>query len=113
MDHFAPEEKEAFEHTRNIVSTLNFELPEEDGERGEEPLYDSEQLRGFAPKEYSHSLDVKMVTNQGLFLSRSRCPRALRVFVYSTLKNIFEQVIPQCGAKVSSCNLHTHTTHTQ
>lgn len=61
VDHFAPEEKEAFEHTRNIVSTLNFEVPEEDEQRAEEPLYDSEQLLGFAPKEYSHSLDVKMV----------------------------------------------------
>lgn len=61
MDHFAPEEKEAFEHTRNIVSTLNFELPEGEEQRAEEPLYDSEQLLGFAPREYSHSLEVKMV----------------------------------------------------
>lgn len=61
VDHFSPEEKEAFEHTRNIVSTLNFELPEEDEQRAEEPLYASDELLGLAPKEYSHSLDVKMV----------------------------------------------------
>lgn len=66
MDHFALEEKEAFDHTRNIISTLNFQLPEEDEEettsgRVEEPLYSSDELLGFAPREYSHSLDVKMV----------------------------------------------------
>lgn len=63
VDHFALEEKEAFEHTRNIVSTLNFELPEEEEEEraAEEPLYGSEQLLGLAPREYGHSLDVKMV----------------------------------------------------
>lgn len=64
VDHFAPEEKEAFEHTRNIVSTLNFELPEEDEQRAEEPLYPSDELMGFAPKEYSHSLDVKMLISR-------------------------------------------------
>lgn len=68
VDHFAPEEKEAFERTRNIVSTLNFELPEEDEQRAEEPLYPTDELMGFAPKEYSHSLDVKMVD---AFTSRS------------------------------------------
>lgn len=61
VDHFAPKEKEAFEHTRNIVSTLNFELPEEDEQRAEEPLYATDELVGFAPKDYSHSLDVRMV----------------------------------------------------
>lgn len=61
VDHFSPEEKEAFQHTRNIMSTLNFELPEEEEPLAEEPLYDSEQLLGLAPKEYGHSLDVKMV----------------------------------------------------
>lgn len=66
MDHFAWDEKEAFDYTRNIISTLNFQLPEEEAsERGaaEEPRYSSEELLGLAPRSYSYSLDVKMVQN--------------------------------------------------
>lgn len=66
MDHFAWEEKEAFDYTRNIISTLNFQLPEEEEETAkrkaeEEPLYSSEELLGLAPQSYNNSLDVKMV----------------------------------------------------
>lgn len=65
MDHFAWDEKEAFDCTRNIISTLNFQLPEEEEEalkrETEEPRYSSEDLLGLAPRSYSHSLDVKMV----------------------------------------------------
>ncbi|XP_034736584.1 methylcrotonoyl-coenzyme A carboxylase 2 isoform X2 [Etheostoma cragini] len=65
VDHFAWEEKEAYDYTRNIVSTLNFQLPEEEEERKmeaeEEPLYSSEELLGLAPKSHNYSLDVKMV----------------------------------------------------
>lgn len=66
MDHFAWEEKEAYDYTRNIVSTLNFQLPEEEDEERkrkaeEQPLYSSEELLGLAPKSYNYSLDVKMV----------------------------------------------------
>ncbi|XP_078114525.1 methylcrotonoyl-CoA carboxylase beta chain, mitochondrial [Sander vitreus] len=70
VDHFAWEEKEAYDYTRNIVSTLNFQLPEEeeDEERKrkaeEEPLYSSEELLGLAPKSYNYSLDVKMVISR-------------------------------------------------
>ncbi|TMS20529.1 Methylcrotonoyl-CoA carboxylase beta chain, mitochondrial [Larimichthys crocea] len=69
VDHFAWEEKEAYDYTRNIISTLNFQLPEEEDEEEakrrraeEEPLYDSEELLGLAPKSYNYSLDVKMNT---------------------------------------------------
>ncbi|XP_028301235.1 methylcrotonoyl-CoA carboxylase beta chain, mitochondrial isoform X1 [Gouania willdenowi] len=63
VDHFASEEKEAYDYTRNIISTLNFELPEED-EEGEEPLHPSEELLGLAPQSYCYSLDVKMVVSR-------------------------------------------------
>ena len=51
VDHFAWEEKEAYEYTRNIISTLNYELPEEEEEesRGEEePVDRSQELQGLA-----------------------------------------------------------------
>uniref|UniRef100_A0A3Q2ED15 methylcrotonoyl-CoA carboxylase n=1 Tax=Cyprinodon variegatus TaxID=28743 RepID=A0A3Q2ED15_CYPVA len=63
VDHFAWEEKEAFDQTRNIISTLNFQLPEEEEDTakrraGEEPLHSSEELLGLAPQNYSHTLDI-------------------------------------------------------
>ncbi|XP_061681325.1 methylcrotonoyl-coenzyme A carboxylase 2 isoform X2 [Syngnathoides biaculeatus] len=72
VDHFAWEEKEAFEYTRNIISTLNFTLQdeEEDEEKmrkrkeEEKPLYSSEDLLGLAPRSYNYSLDVKMVISR-------------------------------------------------
>ncbi|XP_019132886.2 methylcrotonoyl-CoA carboxylase beta chain, mitochondrial [Larimichthys crocea] len=71
VDHFAWEEKEAYDYTRNIISTLNFQLPEEEDEEEakrrraeEEPLYGSEELLGLAPKSYNYSLDVKMVVSR-------------------------------------------------
>jgi len=68
VDHFAWEEKEAFDYTRNIISTLNFQLPEEEEDSAmrramEEPLHRSVELLGLAPLSYSDSLDVKMVKN--------------------------------------------------
>nr|XP_020442867.1 methylcrotonoyl-CoA carboxylase beta chain, mitochondrial-like isoform X2 [Monopterus albus] len=76
VDHFAWEEKEAYSYTRNIISTLNFQLPEEEEEEEEEedktrkrkaeeePLYSSEELLGLASQSYNHSLDVKMVISR-------------------------------------------------
>ncbi|XP_035503723.2 methylcrotonoyl-coenzyme A carboxylase 2 isoform X2 [Scophthalmus maximus] len=72
VDHFAWEEKEAYDYTRNIISTLNFQLPEEEEDEEmtkrrraeEEPLHSSEQLLGLAPRSYNHSLDVKMVISR-------------------------------------------------
>lgn len=70
MDHFAWEEEAAFDYTRNIISTLNFLLPEEEEETKkrnaeEEPLHSLEELLGLAPKSYNYSLDVKMVQCDG------------------------------------------------
>lgn len=69
VDHFAWEEKEAYDYTRNIISTLNFQLPEEEEDdkkrrAEEEPLYGSEELLGLAPKSYNYSLDAKMVVSR-------------------------------------------------
>uniref|UniRef100_A0A3P8ZY78 methylcrotonoyl-CoA carboxylase n=1 Tax=Esox lucius TaxID=8010 RepID=A0A3P8ZY78_ESOLU len=63
VDHFALLEKEAYETTRNIISTLNFELPEE-VEEVEEPLHSVEELMGLAPCDYDHSLDVKLILSR-------------------------------------------------
>ncbi|MEQ2256384.1 hypothetical protein ILYODFUR_023652 [Ilyodon furcidens] len=69
VDHFAWKEKEAFDQTRNIISTLNFQLPEEEEDTakrkaGEEPLHSSEDLLGLAPRSYSHTLDVRMIVSR-------------------------------------------------
>ncbi|KAG7242278.1 hypothetical protein INR49_023953 [Caranx melampygus] len=48
VDHFAWEEKEAYDYTRNIISTLNFQLPEEeeeDEERMKKRRAEEEPLR--------------------------------------------------------------------
>ncbi|CAG5863234.1 unnamed protein product [Menidia menidia] len=69
VDHFAWEEKEAFDYTRNIISTLNFQLPEEEEDFAkksavEEPLHNSHELLGLAPQSYSYSLDVKLIVSR-------------------------------------------------
>ncbi|XP_029002981.1 methylcrotonoyl-coenzyme A carboxylase 2 [Betta splendens] len=65
VDHFSWDEQEAYACVRNIISTLNFELPEEDeGRAEEEPLYSAEELLGLAPQSYNHSVDVKMVISR-------------------------------------------------
>lgn len=68
VDHFAWEEKEAYEYTRNIISTLNFLLPEEEEgverKADEEPLFSSQELQGLAPLSYNYTLDVKLVLSR-------------------------------------------------
>lgn len=69
VDHFAWEEKEAYEYTRNIISTLNFMLPEEEEEgvqrkADEEPLFSLQELQGLAPLSYNYTLDVKLLVSR-------------------------------------------------
>ncbi|KAA0714239.1 Methylcrotonoyl-CoA carboxylase beta chain, mitochondrial [Triplophysa tibetana] len=64
VDHFATVESEAYEYTRNIISTLNFELPEESSIQSEEPLHSSEDLLGLAPRSYNYSLDVRLIVSR-------------------------------------------------
>lgn len=70
VDHFAWDEKEAYEYTRNIISTLNFQLLEEEEaeervkRKADEPLFSSQELPGLAPLSYNYTLDVKMVVSR-------------------------------------------------
>ncbi|XP_056115529.1 methylcrotonoyl-coenzyme A carboxylase 2 isoform X2 [Rhinichthys klamathensis goyatoka] len=64
VDHFATAENEAYECTRNIISTLNYELPEEDDTQVEEPLYSTDDLMGLAPRCYNHSMDVRLIVSR-------------------------------------------------
>ncbi|XP_063283975.1 methylcrotonoyl-CoA carboxylase beta chain, mitochondrial-like isoform X1 [Pelobates fuscus] len=64
VDHYAATEAEAYHLARFIISTLNFEpLPEETTEY-EDPLYDPRELRGLAPRDYSCTLDVKLILSR-------------------------------------------------
>uniref|UniRef100_A0A7M4EZD2 methylcrotonoyl-CoA carboxylase n=1 Tax=Crocodylus porosus TaxID=8502 RepID=A0A7M4EZD2_CROPO len=47
LDHFASSEKEAYECVRNIISTLNFELPPEETTEYDDPLYSADELLGL------------------------------------------------------------------
>ncbi|KAI1891962.1 hypothetical protein AGOR_G00149110 [Albula goreensis] len=64
VDHFAALEEEAYGYTRNIISTLNFELPEEEGLAVEDPLHPAEELQGLAPRDYCHTLDVRLILSR-------------------------------------------------
>lgn len=64
-DHFAPSEEEAYECIRNVVSTLNWEPVPEGDREPDSPLYSPEELLGLAPLDYSCSLPVKLVREQG------------------------------------------------
>ncbi|MFT7808889.1 methylcrotonoyl-CoA carboxylase beta chain, mitochondrial-like isoform X1 [Arapaima gigas] len=64
VDHFAAAEEEAYQYTRNIISTLNFDLPEDGDLSVEQPVYSKEELKGLAPKDYNHSLDVRLILSR-------------------------------------------------
>ncbi|XP_032627801.1 methylcrotonoyl-CoA carboxylase beta chain, mitochondrial-like isoform X2 [Chelonoidis abingdonii] len=60
VDHFASSEKEAYERVRNIILTLNYELPPEETLEYDDPLYSAEELLGLAPQGYSYTLHIKL-----------------------------------------------------
>ncbi|KAK1801204.1 hypothetical protein P4O66_022896, partial [Electrophorus voltai] len=64
VDHFAAVENEAYECTRNIISTLNFELPGEGDIESEEPVHSIEELMGFAPRSYHYSMDIRLIVSR-------------------------------------------------
>ncbi|XP_068098577.1 methylcrotonoyl-CoA carboxylase beta chain, mitochondrial-like [Hyperolius riggenbachi] len=65
VDHFAAAEPEAYNRVRCIVSTLNFDpTPEEHPQEYEDPLYDTSELAGLAPRAYSLTLDAKLILSR-------------------------------------------------
>ncbi|KAM5148726.1 methylcrotonoyl-CoA carboxylase beta chain, mitochondrial-like [Mantella aurantiaca] len=64
VDHFAATEPEAYSCARLIISTLNFDPPPGGCEGFEDPLYDARELAGLAPRDYSCTLDVKMILSR-------------------------------------------------
>ncbi|XP_065102721.1 biotin-dependent 3-methylcrotonyl-coenzyme A carboxylase beta1 subunit [Paramisgurnus dabryanus] len=64
VDHFATVESEAYEYARNIISTLNYELPEESSTHPEEPLYSIDDLMGLAPRSYEYSMDIRLIVSR-------------------------------------------------
>ncbi|XP_048395116.1 methylcrotonoyl-coenzyme A carboxylase 2 [Stegostoma tigrinum] len=64
IDHFAATEEEAYECVRNIIATLNFDLPSNKISDFEEPAYAADELNGLAPRDYAHTLNVKLVLSR-------------------------------------------------
>ncbi|XP_032884359.1 methylcrotonoyl-CoA carboxylase beta chain, mitochondrial-like isoform X2 [Amblyraja radiata] len=64
IDHFAATEEEAYKCARNIIATLNLELPPNMPTDFEEPLYAAEELNGLAPRDYAYTLDIKLVLSR-------------------------------------------------
>ncbi|KAM8930425.1 methylcrotonoyl-CoA carboxylase beta chain, mitochondrial-like [Pelodytes ibericus] len=64
VDHFAPTEAEAYQRARMIISTLNFDSLTEEAPQYEDPLYDAQELEGLAPRDYSCTLDIKLILSR-------------------------------------------------
>ncbi|XP_058030389.1 methylcrotonoyl-CoA carboxylase beta chain, mitochondrial-like isoform X2 [Ahaetulla prasina] len=64
VDHFATSEKEAFEYTKNAISTLNYVIPIEESLEFDNPLYGDDDLLGLAPQDYSYTLHVKLILSR-------------------------------------------------
>ncbi|XP_069835529.1 biotin-dependent 3-methylcrotonyl-coenzyme A carboxylase beta1 subunit-like [Dendropsophus ebraccatus] len=61
VDHFASTESDAYSYARMIVSTLNYDPEPGDRAQFEDPVYSTEELAGLAPRDYRHTLDVKLI----------------------------------------------------
>ncbi|XP_074859202.1 methylcrotonoyl-CoA carboxylase beta chain, mitochondrial-like isoform X2 [Carettochelys insculpta] len=64
VDHFASSEKAAYECVRNIILTLNYELPPEKTLEYDDPLYSAEELLGLAPQGYRYTLNIKLILSR-------------------------------------------------
>ncbi|CAJ0914850.1 unnamed protein product [Ranitomeya imitator] len=60
VDYFAATESDAYSYARMIISTLNLDPEPEGRVQFEDPVYNTEELAGLAPRDYSHTLDVKL-----------------------------------------------------
>ncbi|KAM4641199.1 biotin-dependent 3-methylcrotonyl-coenzyme A carboxylase beta1 subunit-like isoform 2-T2 [Discoglossus pictus] len=63
-DYFAAAEADAYTRVRQIISTLNYELLPEDPIEYDDPLYDSNELVGLAPRDYNCTLDIKLILSR-------------------------------------------------
>uniref|UniRef100_A0A8C5QIH8 methylcrotonoyl-CoA carboxylase n=1 Tax=Leptobrachium leishanense TaxID=445787 RepID=A0A8C5QIH8_9ANUR len=64
VDHFAPTEDDAYSRARHIISAVNYDPVPEETTDYEEPLYDRHELPGLAPRDYSCTLDVKLILSR-------------------------------------------------
>ncbi|KAM4022467.1 LOW QUALITY PROTEIN: methylcrotonoyl-CoA carboxylase beta chain, mitochondrial-like [Anomaloglossus baeobatrachus] len=64
VDHFAATEADAYSYAQMIISTLNFDPEPEGRAQFEDPLYNTEELAGLAPRDYRHTLDVKLILSR-------------------------------------------------
>ncbi|XP_066482439.1 biotin-dependent 3-methylcrotonyl-coenzyme A carboxylase beta1 subunit-like isoform X1 [Tiliqua scincoides] len=70
VDHFSSSEKEAYECVRNVISTLNYEIPTTQTEEYDNPLYSAEELLGLAPQDYRYTLNIKLILSRMIDGSR-------------------------------------------
>ncbi|XP_069594344.1 uncharacterized protein [Ranitomeya imitator] len=64
VDYFAATESDAYSYARMIISTLNLDPEPEGRVQFEDPVYNTEELPGLAPRDYSHTLDVKLILSR-------------------------------------------------
>ncbi|CAI9614568.1 unnamed protein product, partial [Staurois parvus] len=57
-------EPEAYSCARLIISTLNFDPPPDSCNEFEDPLYDTHELSGLAPRGYNCTLDIKLILSR-------------------------------------------------
>ncbi|PIO16317.1 hypothetical protein AB205_0128820, partial [Aquarana catesbeiana] len=106
VDHFAATEQEAYSCTRLIISTLNFDPPPDGCADFEDPLYDTRELAGLAPRDYSCTLDIKLVLSKCLqIINQRKYERA--AFHSSPVLRIFKKDL------CSEQNFHVIAGHSQ
>ncbi|KAM3914461.1 methylcrotonoyl-CoA carboxylase beta chain, mitochondrial-like isoform 2-T2 [Leptodactylus fuscus] len=64
VDHFAATESDAYSRARMIISTFSYDPEPEDRAEFEDPVYDIEELAGLAPRDYYHTLDIKLILSR-------------------------------------------------
>ncbi|XP_077132918.1 uncharacterized protein LOC143787771 [Ranitomeya variabilis] len=64
VDYFAATESDAYSYARMIISTLNLDPEPEGRVQFEDPVYNTEELAGLAPRDYGHTLDVKLILSR-------------------------------------------------
>lgn len=60
-DHFAKDDSDALNITKDIVHHLNVKQPKQNTEAYQEPLYNPEELYGVIPEDSKHPFDIKEI----------------------------------------------------